>query len=1085
MFAGLRSFGQKTAFIENKGQWIEDFDFKMPLSNGAVFINSNKMILSFGKSIASNQLVLSQEEKMDRSLHPNAIRPGDLIEGHAYEVELIGARIDITALKNKRQKTYHNYLLGKDLSRWKSKVGLYGEVSYRNVYDGIDIKYYFNDDGNLKYDWVIKPDADPKQIELHYKGTEGLRLVYGNLIVKTSIENIMESAPYAYQVINGKKREVECDYVINGNHVQFKLGKYDEDKELIIDPVLIFSTYTGSGSDNFGYTATYGIDGSAYGGGIVYPPAGSSYPVSLGAFQDTFQGGVIDIGISKFTADGSGLVFSTYLGGDGVEMPHSIVEADNKELVIVGSTGSQNFPVTTNAYDTSFTISPPDTVRIGGSVKYVDGSEIFVTKLDSTGGVLIGSTFFGGNSRDGINGAIKENYGDENRADVTVDDLGNIYVAGNTRSTDLPNVGGHTPSDTLTQDGIVFSFNSDLTTLNWSTYLAGQNQDAALSLKIGSSGTLYVAGITNSSDLGNLYSGGNEPNHLGDFDGFIVAMDAATGAINHFTYNGTPQNDRNFLLDIDDDENVYVFGQTRGSYPVLGDSVFSQTHGSQFIHQLNDNLSASIRSMIFGDSVQQTLEISPTAFMVDNCRNVYAAGWGDWNRSVPLDQLPITNNISNINGARMTSDVTSDFYFMILDASWKKVNFGTYFGQNGGVGDHVDGGTSRFNKDGTIYHAVCAGCGGSSNFPTSHSAYSTQNGSSNCNMAVLKLRMEQEVTVNFEPDKDTACIPYTVNLSNNSYNADVYSIEYPDGSIQNIEPVTIVVNNKGVNKYKIYGMDTTCGFIDSLEIVLVGLSDSVKTDFSSDNDSCSGNFLVNFQNASQNASSYIWYFGDGGFSNNINPSHQYAEAGRYKVQLIANSNYCGGADTTFEEVVIKSLSQQSGFLVDYVPCNGDAKASFRSLSNDFEHYIWIVDGVEVAADTTFIQIEFDEIGAHVIELQSLDSSCERYFTSKQTIDIKEGDGKYEMPNVFTPNGDGQNETFGIIGEFSTNYFMDFSFKIFNRWGIELYSSTSFKGTWNGKFEDNDVPQGVYYYVIIYKDLCGKNVEDRGFVHLLR
>ncbi len=1068
--------------MENLGQWSGDFNFKIPLSNGAVFISGNKVVYHFGKFEIDSTKLKSQIPHSHFAEYSNY----GPYAGHAYEVSFIAAKDDAEISTSQKRKTYQNYFLGKDASKWKNSVSLFGEIAFEDIYPGIDIRYFFDENENLKYDLVLERGADPKQIKLEYKGADKLKIVYGNLWVKTSVEDVLESAPIAFQIINGQRQEVKCKYVLEGNVLSYKLGKYNPNYELVIDPLLIFSTYTGSRVDNFGFTATYGVDGAAYGGGIAYNSNPLlSYPVSLGAYQDTFHGGTYDVVISKFSPDGSDLIYSTYLGGNGNEVPLSLIETYNKDLLILGTTGSANFPTTVQCYDSVF--SGGTNVSFPGTsiVNYNNGADIFISKLDSTGGQLLGSSFFGGTGNDGVNSAFRFNYADENRSEIAIDSIGNIYIAATTNSKDISSSGLLSPSPFGFQDGIVASFKPDLKSLRWASYIAGSDHDAAMSLKVNGD-HLYVAGITASSDLGISFNGGFEEQFLGIHDGFLLRMTSSAGMINAFTYNGTSKRDRNFLLDIDEDNNVYVFGHSMGSYPILGANVFFQARGNQYINKFNSDLSQSLKSMIFGNMDSSKTEVSPTAFMVDDCKNIYLSGYGRQGSSTqgPSNGLPITNNIDEVQGARSNSD-GEDFYFMVLDASWEKVNFGAYFGEyQGPQGDHVDGGTSRFQKDGTIYQAVCASCGGTDNFPVSDSAYSRVNGSSNCNMAVLKLRMELDVKADFRPDLDSSCIPYTVNLSNRSYNADVYSAVLPDGSIMASAPDQIIIDQVGVQYLSILARDTTCGFEDSVKIRFYGYIDPLSADFSLEYDTCDAGLSVEFKNESIDANAFYWDFGDGVFSTDSNPVHQYSQEGTFTIQLIASGGICGSSDTTSQTISIRSSNLRGDFNFNYDPCNDGTEAYFYTQGGGFQQYIWSVDD-QVLADSSQIKIDFLKPGTYEVKLESVDSVCNRVFTHRESITIIDFDPKIELPNVFSPNGDNQNDILQFINIPEPDYFSEFDLKIYNRWGSELFAASHNLEAWDGKFENKDVPQGVYYYVLNFSDRCGNKEERTGFFHLFR
>src|SRR5690606_14124512 len=228
------------------------------------------------------------------------------------------------------------FYLGNDPKRWQSGVGVYRNVDYHNLYPGIDV-HFSSDEGHAKYDFIVKPGGDPRDIRLQFEGLDGIKLEAGNLILATSVGTIRELKPFAYQYVDGTRIEVACRYSLKGNILTYVFPDgYDRTKILTIDPTIVFATLTGSTADNWGFTATYDAGGNLYAGGIAN---GLGYPTSLGAFQTTFGGGSAtsmpcDITISKFDASGSSLLYSTYLGGSEDDMPHSLVVDDNGNLIL-------------------------------------------------------------------------------------------------------------------------------------------------------------------------------------------------------------------------------------------------------------------------------------------------------------------------------------------------------------------------------------------------------------------------------------------------------------------------------------------------------------------------------------------------------------------------------------------------------------------------------------------------------------------------------------------------------------------------------------------------------------------------------
>jgi hypothetical protein len=445
------------------------------------------------------------------------------------------------------------------------------------------------------------------------------------LVIRTSVGNLKELAPYTYQYNEKGKSEVAARYTLKDNIVRFDIRDYDPASTLIIDPTLVFCSFTGSAADNWGFTATYGPDGSMFGGGIVM---GTGFPVSTGAFQTQFGGGGssgcftgnIDIGVIKLSPDGSSRIYATYVGGNAQDVPQSLIVDNQGNLIIAGRTTSGNYPTTAPL--------------IGAGGAY----DIILTKLNATGTALIGSRKIGGSSDDGANitacggdnaVSLQRNYGDEARSEVNLDASGNIYLASCTQSSDFPVVGGFQSTKAGLQDGVVLKFNSTLSTLAFSTFLGGSGNDATYVLAINAANTIYVAGGTESTNLPGNSTGTAGPSNHGAIDGFVSMIANDGSAILKTTYLGTGAIDQIYGIQLDRFGFPYVMGQTTGAWPVIN-AAWSTPNGRQFIAKLQPDLSAYVYSTVFGKKSggQAAPDISPVAFMVDRCENVYVSGWG-------------------------------------------------------------------------------------------------------------------------------------------------------------------------------------------------------------------------------------------------------------------------------------------------------------------------------------------------------------------------------------------------------------------------------------------------------------------------
>ena len=237
-------FSQTThPFIENKGQLPDGVISKINVPSGSIFIEKSSLVYSFynNKQVSEQHNLRKQKQSID---------------AHAYKVSFIGSNNKSSYSFSGRSSYYENFYLS-NKKFWAKRVGFYKSFSQQNVYSGIDMNMYM-ENGLLKYDFIVHPKGKPNKIKLKYTGMENLYLKNGDLIIQTSVNNVTELNPYAYQKINGEYIEVPCRYRIINNVVSFIFPEgYNKNEILIIDPTLIFSTYSGSIADNFGYTATY------------------------------------------------------------------------------------------------------------------------------------------------------------------------------------------------------------------------------------------------------------------------------------------------------------------------------------------------------------------------------------------------------------------------------------------------------------------------------------------------------------------------------------------------------------------------------------------------------------------------------------------------------------------------------------------------------------------------------------------------------------------------------------------------------------------------------------------------------------
>ncbi len=796
-------------FVKNAGQWDSRIEFNQILPDGNLFLEKDGFTYSlFDKTYIRS---LHNDKKEVEPTH---------IKSHAVQTKFLNANSSVIISADDSSSFYYNYYLGDDKSKWKSYVRASSKITYSNLYPAIDLKLYHEYD-RTKYDFVVGAKGKASDIQIKYIGADSLYLEDGKLVVKNTISDFVEAKPYSYQLIDGKEIEVPCHYYLQGNVLSFKFPKgYNHDYELIIDPVIVFSSLSGSTADNFGFTATYDHNENTYAGGIVYGQG--VYPTTLGAFQTTFNTSpwyYVDVSISKFNINGTNLLYSTYLGGSRADAPHSLSVNNNDELFVMGTTGSNNFPTTTGAYDTVFS-GGVDVRPLYSGVNYLNGCDIFVAKFNIAGTNLLGSTYVGGTGNDGVNtdANLAYNYGDAFRGEIVIDSNGNAIVASSTNSTNFPTTAG-APQTTFGggfSDACLFRLNSNLTTLSWSSYFGGSNSDAGYGVQFDSYGDFYLTGGTRSN---NLYTSTTALDRTfnGLEDGYISRFNFATNTIVASTYLGTSSYDQSYFVQLDNNDDVYVTGQSLGNYPVSA-GVYSRAGSKQFFHKMSRSLDTSFWSTVVG-SGRTTVDFSPSAFLVNDCGLIYLSGWGGVTNTYYRASGSSTVGLPITPDAFQSTTDGSDFYLMVLGRDASNLVYGTYFG--GGVShEHVDGGTSRFDKKGNVYQAVCAGCGGNSDWPTTPGAWSNTNNSSNCNIGVLKMNIAYINTI-ASSIAPFICLPDSVNFVNRSSGGNTYKWYFGDGDSSSLfEPFHIYADTGSYIVTLIVSDSTGCVPPDTASITI-------------------------------------------------------------------------------------------------------------------------------------------------------------------------------------------------------------------------------------------------------------------------
>ncbi len=831
--------GGDIEFSENKGQWPSSVLFRAEIQGGSLFLEQRGFTYAL-----FDPRRLTQIHDLEHTAGP-AVSNREKVQLHALKVNFLGSSTG-GVQGSEEWEGYSNYLLGNDSTAWASFVKGFHHVVYSDLYPGINLEVY-EENGSPKYDFIVSAFADHSVVRMQYEGANSLSLAAnGDMLVETSVGIFTELRPVAYQWKQGVKQDIPCRFRLNGNTVSFTVGRYDKQLPLVIDPVVVASTYSGSAATTYGHSAAYDDAGNILTGGRCF---GAGYPTTPGAYDVTF-GGNVDIAITKLNPTGTARIYSTYIGGSSDEYVHSMYSLPNSDLLLYGSCASTNYPTTPGCFDAT----------------HNGFYDIIVTRLNSTGSALVGSTYIGGTGDDGSN-AIAYNYGDTYRGEIIADPItGTVYIASFTSSNNFPATAGALDvTHNGAQDAVIIRLNAAFNALDWATYVGGSANDAALGLKLDASGFgLYIAGATASNNFP-TQPGALHPTFLGGgMDGWVMYL-ASTG---NFTlassYIGTSGYDQAYFLQLDASNSVYLYGITEGNIPITP-GCYGVASGNIFIMKFPFNFGSVTYRTALGSA--NGSNFSPTAFLVDNCGKIYISGFGS------VAGYATTPNAIPSSGS---------FYEAVMNDDATALIFATYYGASG---DHVDGGTSRFDSRGVIYQGVCTG---SNTFPTlPGSVATTKHSSAGWDIAVFKIDMQLvNVTAGAAAGPSTTgCAPFTVNFTNSSTSGTtgmVYAWNYDDGTLpDSTRNATHTFTTPGTYDVMMVVYDSlTCNQRDTILLTITVVSGPADP-FPQDTSLCPGAQLT--LDALNPGATYAWNTGAASQTVNV------TSAGLYFVDI----NYAG------------------------------------------------------------------------------------------------------------------------------------------------------------------------------------------------
>jgi len=593
-----------------------------------------------------------------------------------------------------------NYLEGKDPARWHTDIPTYSRVRYDNIYPGVNAVFY-GKEGTIEYDLVVAPAADWKQIKFAFEGARHVSLAKnGDLLLKLDDGEVRQHLPKVYQQIGGRQRTLAASYVINPDQtVGYRIEGVDRRQKLVIDPVLSYSTYIGSSTADSVNSIAVDQFGRAYvTGDTVF-----GFPTKNPAQGNRLQS---DAFVTKFFATGGGLIYSTYLGGNGGDRGTAIAVDRFGNAYVAGTTTSADFPVTAGAFHSPVPGTSPS----------------FVTKLSPSGSAIVYSLILGGEEFDLINA-------------IAIDSQQRVYVTGGTASSGFPVKNAFEssypsqPPSSGGESAFVTRINQSGSDLDYSTYLDGSIASSGFGIAVDSTFHAYVTGFTSSPDFPTtpgafqrVFRAATIPDFPHDIPGtsaFVTKFSADGKTLSYSTFLGGTSNDAGTGIAVDSSDRAYVTGTAKSSdFPVKSGGFQTTRHGTSdaFVTKLQKDGAGLIYSTYLGGSGGEV----GTSIAVDSLGYAYVAG------ATGSTNFPVKNPIQS------TFHGVQDAFVTRLSTGGATLIYSTFLG-----GTQSDAAKAiRLDSSGAAY---VGGVTSSSNFPTTSGAYSrTYKGSGDGWVAKIK-----------------------------------------------------------------------------------------------------------------------------------------------------------------------------------------------------------------------------------------------------------------------------------------------------------------------------------------------------------
>lgn len=572
-----------------------------------------------------------------------------------------------------------NFFIGRDPREWITGALSFSEVLYRNLWDGIDLRYYYSN-GNMKYEIIVHPSGVLKDVLIGLEGHERLTIRADGLCIETGT-GVIEDTSLEVFYQDSVETKIDARFTIIGkNAYSFAIGEHDPERTIVIDP-LVYSTYLGGSHYQSGNSITVDEEGCAY---ITGNTSSRDFPTIPGSFNTTFVGRSYGMAyVTKLNPQGTSLVYSTYLGGSGNDVGHDIKVIVDGTVIVTGSTYSEDFPVTEEIYQRELD----------------KGADIFITKLSNDGSELIFSTYLGG---DGVDIPME----------IALDPQGFIHLTGYTSSEDFPMESSAFQTWHSGRPYCVFvaKMTPNGTTLVASTYLGGWKYDSGHGIDLDPDGNIYVCGKAESINFPTT-EGVVQPEFGGNrADGFVACFSPDLTSARYITYLDGEGYGVCRDIDVDDEGNAYVTGYTNsedfpttsGAYQMRISSKSIEFKPEAFVCKLSPDGSKFIFSTLVGGNDWD----SASSISVDEHGYSYVIG-----RTLSND-FPVTPGLVH----RFRGKNASDAFMFKLNSAGSDLDFSTCIG-----GTRRDDGTCLVMDDEGM--AYITGTTVSDDFPTTEGVF--------------------------------------------------------------------------------------------------------------------------------------------------------------------------------------------------------------------------------------------------------------------------------------------------------------------------------------------------------------------------